>query len=96
MKKMIINENQKGFLFKNGKYTKTLDAGKYHLFGGRDIEISNLEQPIVCSKCALETLLADKAIADRVAVAEVGDTEKRSTAALQIISVCVKRRTSYA
>ena len=47
MKKMIINENQKGFLFKNGKYTKTLDAGKYHLFGGKEIEISNLEQPIV-------------------------------------------------
>ena len=61
MKKMIINENQKGFLFKNGKYIKKLDAGKYHLFGGKEIEISNLEQPIVCSKCALETLLADKA-----------------------------------
>ena len=46
MKKMIINENQKGFLFKNGKYTKMLDAGKYHLFGGKEIEISNLEQPV--------------------------------------------------
>ena len=75
MEKMIINENQKGFLFKNGKYIKLLDAGKYHLFGGKEIEISNLEQPIVCSKCALETLLADKAIADRVAVVEVGDEE---------------------
>ena len=60
MKKMIINENQKGFLFKNGKYIKVLDAGKYHLFGGKEIEISNLEQPIVCSKCALETLLAKR------------------------------------
>ena len=47
MKKMIINENQKGFLFKNGKYTKMLDAGKYYLFGGKEIEISCLEQPIV-------------------------------------------------
>ena len=75
MKKMIINENQKGFLFKNGKYTKTLDAGKYHLFGGKEIEISNLEQPIVCNKCALETLLADKAVAAQVAVVEVGDEE---------------------
>ena len=44
-------------------------------FGGKEIEISNLEQPIVCSRCALETLLADKAIADRVAVVEVGDEE---------------------
>ena len=71
MKKMIINENQKGFLFKNGKYMKLLDAGKYHLFGGKEIDISNLDQPIACSKCALETLLADKAVADRVTVVEV-------------------------
>ncbi|MBQ8566000.1 MAG: slipin family protein [Clostridia bacterium] len=75
MKKMIINENQKGFLFKNGKYIKLLGAGKYYLFGGREIEISNLEQPIACSKCALETLLADKAVADYAAVVEVGDEE---------------------
>ena len=40
---MIINENQKGFLFKNGKYMKLLDAGKYHLFGGKEIENVALE-----------------------------------------------------
>lgn len=57
------------------KYIKLLDAGKYHLFGGKEIEISNLDQPIVCSKCALETLLADKSVAERVTVVEVGDEE---------------------
>ena len=72
---MIINENQKGFLFKNGKYIKLLDAGKYHLFGGKEIEIVGLDQPIACSKCALETLLADKSVAERVTVVEVGDEE---------------------
>ncbi len=75
MKTIIINENQKGFLFKNGKYIKLLGAGKYHLFGGKEIEISNLEQSIVSSKCTLETLLADKNIARQVAVVEVGDEE---------------------
>ena len=75
MKAMIINENQKGFLFKNGRYNKLLDAGKYHLFGGREIEISDLSQPIACGRCGLETLLADKAVADRAAVVEVGDEE---------------------
>ena len=75
MKTMIINENQKGFLFKNGKYRKLLDAGKYHLFGGKEIEISRLDQPIACSKCALETLLADASVAERVTVVEVGDEE---------------------
>ena len=28
MKKIIINENQRGFLFKNGKYEKMLKAGQ--------------------------------------------------------------------
>lgn len=73
MKKIIINENQKGFLFKNGKYIKLLNAGKYYLFSGKEIEISNLEQPIVSGKCALETLLLDKTVAEKVAVVEVGD-----------------------
>ena len=75
MKKMIINENQKGFLFRNGKYIKLLGAGKYYLFGGKHIEISGLEQPITCSRCTLETLLADKAVAENVSVVEVGDEE---------------------
>ncbi|MDD6204527.1 MAG: slipin family protein [Firmicutes bacterium] len=75
MKKIIINENQKGFLFKNGKYIELLGAGKYRLYGGREIEISELEQPVACSRCALETLLADKNVADRVTVAEVADEQ---------------------
>lgn len=75
MRKMIINENQKGFLFKNGKYIKMLDAGKYSLFGGKKIEISELDQPITCGRCSLETLLADKSVADCTTVVEVGDEE---------------------
>lgn len=75
MKTMIINENQKGFLFKNGKYIRLLDAGKYYLHGGKEIEIANLDRPIACSRCPLETLLADKGVTSRVAVVEVGDEE---------------------
>ena len=43
MKKVIINENQKGFLFHNGRFVKLLGAGKYPLFGAREIEISCLQ-----------------------------------------------------
>lgn len=75
MKKIVINENQKGFLFKNGRCIKLLDAGKYHTFGGREIEVSSMEQPIVSGRCALETLLADENVAKRVTVVEVGDEE---------------------
>lgn len=73
MKKIIINENQRGFLFKNGKYIKMLNAGKYHVFGGKTIEVAALDQPIVSNKCALDTLLADQAVAGCVSVIEVAD-----------------------
>lgn len=75
MKKIIINENQKGFLFKNGKYIKLLGAGKYRLFGDKEIEISDLAQPVTCGKCALETLLADKNVANSVSLVDVGDEQ---------------------
>lgn len=75
MKKIIINENQKGFLFKNGKYIKMLDAGKYSEFGGKEIEISELDRSIVSDRCTLDTLLSDKEVASKVSVAEVGDEQ---------------------
>ncbi len=75
MKKIIINENQRGFLFKNGKYIRMLDAGKYYLYGGREIEASALDRPIISAKCSLETLLKDEKVAENVAVVEVGDQE---------------------
>ena len=75
MKKVIINENQRGFLFKNGKYQKMLTAGKYLLFGGRNIVIAPLDRPIDAGFCSIETLLKDKAVADSAAVVEVGDQE---------------------
>lgn len=73
MKKIIINENQKGLLFKNGKYVKMLNAGKYTVFGGSEIEILNLNESIKSSKCSLETLLTDEAVAKCVEVVEVED-----------------------
>ena len=64
MKTVIINENQKGFLFKNGKYIKMLDAGKYYLFGGRTVATVYTENPIILSDCSIETLLKDKRVSD--------------------------------
>ena len=75
MKKIIINENQRGFLFKNGKYVKMLTAGKYHACGGKEIEVVDLDRPIVSAKCALDTLLNDKAVASAVSVVEVSDRQ---------------------
>ena len=75
MNRVIINENQKGFLFKNGKYIKLLDAGKYYQFGGREIEIVNMEFPLDCDRCSLETLISDKDVAQQIQVIEVSDEQ---------------------
>ena len=74
MKKVVINENQKGLLFRNGKFEKLLGAGKYYCYGGKVIEVLSLFQPVQSENCALETLLADPEIAGAVAVVEVSDT----------------------
>lgn len=76
MKTIIINEKQKGLLFKNGRYCGLLGAGKYHLFGGKEIEICELDDILVSKKCALETLLQDKDIASQVTVVEIGDQQR--------------------
>lgn len=75
MRKMIINENQRGFLFKNGKYIKMLSAGKYYVHGGKVIETMNLDHPIITYTCSLDTVLKDREVADIVSVVEVEDRE---------------------
>lgn len=75
MRKVIINENQRGFLFKNGKYVKMLDAGKYYEMGGREIEVSVVGSPINSKYCSLEVLLADEKLRSNVDVVEVGDQQ---------------------
>ncbi len=75
MKKVIINENQKGFLFKNGKFVKLLGAGKYRLFGDREIEIVQMDHPLTSGRCALDTLLSDNSIHQATSVVEAGDQE---------------------
>ena len=75
MKKVIINENQKGFLFKNGKYIRTVGAGKYLLWGGKTVEVSEYGKEIVCAGCPLDLLLEDEAFASQVSVTEVNDEE---------------------
>lgn len=75
MKKFIINENQRGFLFKNGKYVKMLAAGKYYISKNSEIELSYLDEPIHSVNCSLETLLKDKVALENISVVEVKDQE---------------------
>lgn len=78
MKKVIINENEKGLLFKNGKFVKLLEAGKYHLFGDSVVErrpMDELYGELAPSGCSLETLLRNQEIARQTTVVEVGEQE---------------------
>lgn len=60
-------------MFKNGKYIKMLAAGKYFVCGGKEIEVVNLDKRIESAKCALDTILSDKKVAEAVSVVEVPD-----------------------
>ena len=39
MKKVIINEKQKGLVFENGKFSRLLSAGKYRFLKNKDVEV---------------------------------------------------------
>ena len=73
--KVVINENQRGFLFKDGKYQKMLAPGKYYLFGDREVECVFIDQPLEMARVSNEILLADAAVREAVTVVEVGDRE---------------------
>ena len=75
MRKIIINDNQRGFLFKNGKYEKMLTAGKYNLSRNMEVEIARLDAAIAPKHCTLDTLLADKAVSQYLDVIEVLDMQ---------------------
>lgn len=57
MKKIVLNENQKGLLFQNGVLKRILGAGKYTLFGGKNVEAVSVNQEISPAGCQLQKLL---------------------------------------
>lgn len=75
MNSIIINENQKGLLFKKGKYVKLLNAGKYPLSRYSEVELVNIDDPLYSDNCSLERLLLDENISKNVSVVEVKDQE---------------------
>ena len=75
MQKIIVNENQRGLLFKNGKYVKVLTAGKYLVSPSKKIEICGLENQLMPVNCAIGTLLGDNSVKNQIAFIEVKDQE---------------------
>ncbi len=73
--KIIINENERGFLFKNGVYRKMLLPGKYSVkkrFGETYARVS-VDKPVEVANTDLAVLLCDEAFADSVTKIDVPD-----------------------
>ncbi|MEQ2455457.1 slipin family protein [Flavonifractor hominis] len=75
MKKIVINDNQRGLLFQSGRFVKPLGSGKYRVFGSREIEVLPLDAMLTSEKCPLDILLSNPAVAEQTTVVEVGDQQ---------------------
>lgn len=73
MKYITINENQRGLLFRHGKFEGLLEPGRHLLTGGKVVELVFLDQPLHSVTCGLETLLGNPEVAKQAAVTEVPD-----------------------
>ncbi len=73
MKFVTVNENEKGLLFKKGRFTALLGAGRYMTAGGRQIEIIPADGELASKRCRLETLLADEGVSASVTYVDVPD-----------------------
>ena len=66
MVKAIINENQRGLLFRNGKFADFLMPGKYFYLGSAEIETLLVDEAIAPEHCTLETLIRNEKVAKNI------------------------------
>ena len=71
--KTIIRENERGLLFKKGKYIGLLGPGRYRTLGESQIEVCSLEEPLQPAGIALKQLLEDPAVKEQTVELEVAD-----------------------
>ena len=73
--KIIINENERGFLFRNGVYRKMLTPGKHYIKGflGETYARVSVTKPVAVANADIAVLLRDRAFAESVAHIDVPD-----------------------
>ena len=72
--KVIVSENERGLLFKNGKFVKMLGAGKYRFFGNSaKVHIVSLSNEFKLPGYDLSVFLKDKDIQQQISVVDVQD-----------------------
>ena len=70
---LIVKENERGLVFKNGKFVKVVTAGKYRFWGDVQVEVLRIDQMIQSKLASLEVLLADRTLAESAEVIDVAD-----------------------
>ncbi len=75
IRKVVIQENERGLLMKNGMYIKLLAPGKYYEYGEKEIELVDLCEPLESATVVLPVLLKDKEILSQTVQVEVKDEE---------------------
>ncbi len=73
--KTIINENQKGLLFKNGKFIKMLNTGKHYIFGDKTIEIVDIDRLVQSEYASLDVLLENEDVRSNTVCVEIADCQ---------------------
>ncbi len=73
--KIIINENERGFLFKNGKYQKLLMPGRHTVRRGwgETYACVNVFKPVQVANADISVLMKDKNFSDSVECVDVPD-----------------------
>ena len=95
MKKVIINEHERGLLFKHGKFQSVLEPGKHRIGFNAVLETVHTDTPIQSKYCSLAGLLENGDFKNAVTVYEIGDGK----IGLQYLNgrfSCVVPRGSYA
>jgi len=72
---MVINEKQTALQFKNGKFVRVLEAGRYMVSGRSDVEVFDARGELVSKYIDIRVLLAMKDVADAVDVVDVKEYE---------------------
>lgn len=73
MKKIIVNENQRAFLFENGRFVKMLLPGKHYTFSKNTVETVQINSAVSSAYASIEILLENDEVKKSVAVVEVPD-----------------------
>lgn len=72
--KIVINENQRGLHFKNGKFIKMIDPGKYRFWGNSNkVEILNTADEFKTKGIDFSVFLKDEKIKNVLSVVDIKD-----------------------